>query len=82
MKPIGRLFWAMLFLSALGGCKGVEMPSLFHPGSGEVQRARALRYDPYPDNDIGPAVTGVRPRDYDKPPPEPSRARWHLNQWK
>jgi hypothetical protein len=71
----------LLLLIALGGCKGVAKPDLTHPGSAPVQQARALRYDPYPENEPGPAMVGVRPREYQTPPPEPSRARWQLGKW-
>jgi hypothetical protein len=72
----------VVFLAALGGCKTTEGPSWFHPGSAQVQQARALRYDPYPQYDEpDSAMAGVRPRDYDVPPPEVSRARWHLGNW-
>ena len=42
--------------------------------AGAGNRARAPWYDPYPENEPGPAMVGVRPREYQKPPPEPSRA--------
>ena len=81
MNGPGLFAAGLLLLVTFFGCKGIEMPSWFHPGSAEVQRSRALRYDPYPENEIGPAVVGVRPREFDKPPPEASRARWHLGGW-
>ncbi|MEN6405823.1 MAG: hypothetical protein ABFC77_05055 [Thermoguttaceae bacterium] len=70
-----------LILAVSLGCKHTSRPDWFHPGSEQVQQNRALRYDPYPDAEMGPAITGVRPREYDKPPAEPSRARWELGQW-
>ena len=42
------------------------------------QQKKAERFDPYADNDIGPEVVGARPRDYQKPIPETSRARWTI----
>ncbi len=70
----------LLFL-VTGGCAGTEGPNWCHPGSARVQQARALRYDPYPENDGGPPMSGVRPREYEKPPPEVSHARWQLGGW-
>ena len=65
----------LLILTALGGCKSTAGPSWLHPGPAQTQQARALRYDPYPENEPSPGMAGVRPREYEKPPPEPSRAR-------
>jgi hypothetical protein len=79
-KPT-RFAAGVLILTALGGCSTTACPCLCHPGSAQVQQARALRYDPYPENESGPAMVGVRPREYEKPPPETSRARWTLGKW-
>jgi len=65
----------------LAGCKTTETPNWLHPGSQQTQEARVLRYDPYPEPNTGTNVDGTRPRNYDKPTPEPERARWHLGQW-
>jgi hypothetical protein len=74
MNRSGKWFFALVLVSASGGC--VSSPRLFHPGSAAYQQQKAVRFDPYVDNDIGPAVVGARPRDYDKPPAEPVRAHW------
>ncbi len=71
----------LLLLAATAGCKYTAKPCWLHPGTAECQQLRALRYDPYPENETGPAMTGVRPRGYEKPPPEPSRARWERGGW-
>ncbi len=71
----------LLSLVAAGGCVHTEGPNWCHPGGARAQQTRALRYDPYPENDVGPSMVGVRPREYDKPPPETSRARWQLGGW-
>jgi hypothetical protein len=76
------LFVAGLMMgTALGGCKNTAGPSWLHPGSAPAQQARALRYDPYPENEAGPEMVGVRPREYQKPPSEASRARWQHGNW-
>jgi hypothetical protein len=78
-------FWplaaALPILLWMGGCRTTARPDWTHPGSAAEQQKRALRYDPYPDNEAGPALTGVRPREYDVPPPEVSRARWTKGNW-
>jgi len=61
----------------VGGC-AVERPLLASPGSAPYQQHKAERFDPYADNEIGPAVAGARPREYDKPLPETNRARWTI----
>ncbi len=66
----------VLFLG-LAGCSATR-PSLAHPGSAQVQQNRAVRFDPYPENETGPAMVGVRPREFDKPITEPARARWQM----
>jgi hypothetical protein len=75
---------AVLFLSLLtGGCANLDWPYLSNPDSLtaerrelERQRARAHRWDPFPDSEAGPAMPETRPRDFQDAPPEPSRARW------
>ena len=42
----------------------------------EVERKQAVRFDPYPDNDIGPKVDGGRPPGYGQQLPESVRSRW------
>jgi hypothetical protein len=70
-----------VILITLSGCSSIATPDWINPGSAQAQQTRALRYDPYPDNEAGPAMVGVRPREYEIPPPEPSRARWYLGNW-
>jgi len=81
MNRPGSFAAGLLLMVVFCGCSSIAPPSWSHPGSEAVQRRRALRYDPYPENEIGPPVVGVRPREYDKPPPEASRARWFLGNW-
>ncbi len=77
MRNPGRWIVAAVLLTGLAGC-GMERPRLLHPGPAAYQQKKAERFDPYADNDIGPEVVGARPRDYQKPIPEPSRARWTI----
>ena len=72
----------MLLLSlGLAGCSSLAKPNWTAPGSAQVQQGRALRYDPYPENEPGPALTGTRPLGYQTPIPETSRSRWFLGNW-
>jgi hypothetical protein len=71
----------LLVFGTLGGCARTAGPCWLHPGPEKCQQTRALRYDPYPENEPGPEMVGVRPRDYQKPPPETSRPRWQLGNW-
>ena len=60
-----------------GGCASMPLPDWHRPGRLEEQRTRALVFDPYPENEGGPAIPEARPRDYQKPFAEPGRARWY-----
>ena len=57
----------------LGGCLG--RTRLWDPGTAEKQQQRAQHWDPYPEPDIGPDVSEVRPRDFQLPVPEAERVR-------
>ncbi|NQT15499.1 MAG: membrane or secreted protein [Planctomycetes bacterium] len=74
------LLAAILVMGSVG-CKSVSPPDWFHPGPAASQQSRAERYDPYPENEPGPTIVGARPREYQKPPAEPSRARWVPWSW-
>jgi hypothetical protein len=73
-KPV----WLFLIVAAIASAAGcqLEPPAIFNPGELDYQRARANRYDPFPDPDAGPDIPEARPREFSKPPPEASRARW------
>lgn len=65
-----------LLIGSLVGCRSLDPPSIAHPGTAQHQQMRAERFDPYPENEPGPAITGGRPSGYEKPIPEVDRARW------
>jgi hypothetical protein len=79
-----RLF-SLLLVAALvlgvAGCQSVSRPSWFHPGPAAYQQSSAERFDPYPENEPAPEIVGARPREFQKPPAEPSRARWLPWNW-
>jgi hypothetical protein len=73
------LTWTLVALG-LGGCgTGMGTPSLLAPGPAREQRARAHRFDPYPEMESGPALVGARPREFDRPLTEPVRTQFE--QW-
>jgi hypothetical protein len=71
----------MLLFVGITGCQSMVGPNWGHPGSASEQQKRAIRYDPYPQTDMGGSTTNVRPREYEKPIAEPSQSRWYLNGW-
>ena len=52
-------------ISCLSGCHVNRQ--FGSPGDMNTQRTRALLHDPFPVNDVGPEITGVRPRGFDLP---------------
>lgn len=72
------LLWTLL---AAGCAATEERPQFYQTRTIEEQRANAQRFDPYPEPEVGPNITGTRPRDYARPVAEPSRARWDPRTW-
>ena len=68
----------VLLISA--GC-GFGRPRLGFPGTMGRQQSRAVAHDPYPDNQAGPDVVGVRPREYIEQLPEPERSQPQTPGW-
>jgi len=59
---------------AAGGCAPLSY-QLSNPGTIQTQRLRAVRFDPYPDNNIAPEIVGGRPLDFQVDRAEANRAR-------
>lgn len=79
MRLITQTALAVGLLLSLAGCNpSVAPPNLFNPGTMISQKQRAIQYDPYPDQDMGPRVEGGRPLDYDQQIPEVERSRFFL----
>jgi hypothetical protein len=78
MFKFPRLLFVTFAVLSIVGCQSTAKPDLRHPGSMQAQQNRAVRFDPYPENEPGPALTGVRPKDYQNPIQESARARWDL----
>ena len=73
-KLIATLLIAALLLPSAACSPTVVKPQLCDPGWAHQQRARAVEFDPYPQNDVGPEIVGGRPPDYAVPPNEVTRA--------
>jgi hypothetical protein len=85
LRPHRLPAWLLPFLlaaSAVSGCSTLGRPEWLQPGPEANQRRRAVRFDPYLQNDIGPyqfrlpLMDGTRPRDYAEPITEVKRSRW------
>ena len=73
----------LLVLAGVAGCASLGRPAWLDPGPARSQQRRAVRFDPFMQNDIGPSalrtygiLDGSRPRDYAEPVPEVRRSRW------
>ena len=68
---------AMVVVSSLVGCQEPMIRAMrwSAQGQGSIdrQKARAVAFDPFPLNDIGPEVVGGRPREFLNPLPEAVR---------
>jgi hypothetical protein len=77
-----RLAPLIIAVAACSGCASLGKPDWLDPGPERLQQRRAVRFDPYLQNDIGPSIMrlplmdGSRPRDYAEPMPEVRRSRW------
>jgi hypothetical protein len=75
---------AVVVIALVGsGCASLGKPKWLEPPSARTQQRRAVRFDPFMENDIGPSLfrqyttlDGTRPRDYAEPVAEVKRARW------
>jgi hypothetical protein len=78
MKKIWWSAMGMLLAVGLAGCQSDKFgwPNWLRPGNAQQQQMQATRFDPYPENEPGPKMVGVRPQGYENPVPEVDRARW------
>jgi hypothetical protein len=74
---------AVALAATATGCASLGKPQWLDPGPARNQQRRAVRFDPFMENDIGPSLfrqygtlDGTRPRDYAEPVPEVKRSRW------
>ena len=78
-----RVLAALCGCAVLAGCASLGRPTWLASGPARMQQRRAVRFDPFMQNDIGPALfrqystlDGTRPRDYAEPVVEVRRSRW------
>lgn len=72
-----------------GGCAtsgqqtlfGLQWPRWNFPGTLDQQRSSAVLHDPYPDAYAGPTTDGMRPREFQRPLPEPVKNRGLKDSW-
>jgi hypothetical protein len=81
MRTAMLILGCVLVTATSTGCAGGGGGAFLNPPSEQQQRATAQRFDPYPENDTGPAIVGGRPLGYREPIAEPSRARWNPATW-
>lgn len=62
------------------GCM-TQSANISMPGTIDVQRRRAIRLDPYPNQHIAPEIVGGRPRDYDMDRSETNRSKLLREAW-
>lgn len=81
MRKTGLLLGSMVLAVGVAGCSSLARPSWSHPGAAPAQQSRAEQFDPYPENEIGPPIEGARPRGFQQPPSETTRARQSPWSW-
>lgn len=52
-------------------------PNWGPPGTIGAQRSRAVLFDPYPNNDLGPPVVSGRPLGFERPLSEPEQNQYY-----
>jgi len=67
---------ALLSLASLAGCANLQGPFQRIPRDYAYEQRYIQRFDPYPENDVGPELVGARPPGFDAQLPEPARSRW------
>ncbi len=76
MRRTKRSLWLFL-VTTIAGCQNPMIDAMrwSAQGQGSIdrQKARAVAFDPFPLNDLGPEVVGGRPREFANPLPEAQR---------
>ena len=70
--------WTLLGLLLVAGsigCSNMGRPKWLNPGSPNAQLERAERFDPHPQNDVGPSTVSTRPPGFEHEYAEVERAR-------
>ena len=80
MSRCSALLLIVVLAVGFTGCN-VSRPRLRAPGTVQQQRANAMMFDPFTDEDAGPEVVGGRPKDFQKPLSDTERSRLFLNSY-
>ncbi len=73
--PYFRVCTALLISGLFSGC--YLRPNWGPPGTIGAQRSRAVLFDPYPNNDVGPPIVSGRPLGFERPLPEPEQNQYY-----
>jgi hypothetical protein len=67
-EPCATWVWLPFAAATLLVCAGCYLP-IFNgpPGTIGMQRSRAVLFDPFPSDTLGPPIMGGRPRGFDLP---------------
>lgn len=77
-QSIRRIIWACAAIVLALGQSGCYLrPNLGPPGTIGAQRSRAVFFDPYPNNDLGPPVVSGRPLGFERPLSEPEQNQYY-----
>jgi hypothetical protein len=82
--PAGRCWFSLTLLLALcaTGCGPLfGTPQIWPPAPEATQMARARKFDPFPDPNIGPPVVGGRPQGFIDPRPDPDPNKTVRSDW-
>jgi hypothetical protein len=82
--PAGRHWFSLTLLLPLcaTGCGPLfGTPQIWPPAPEATQIARARRFDPFPDPNIGPPVIGGRPQGFIDPRPDPDPNKTVRSDW-
>jgi hypothetical protein len=75
----GRIVLLLCCLTMTVGCgSAFGLPTLCEPQSASQKLARAKKFDPYPDPNIGPEMVGARPLGFMNPREEPDVTKQSL----
>lgn len=81
ISPARAALLALAISAGSAGCASTGLPRVFEDRPVAQQRRDAEQFNPYPEQETGPATPGTTPRGFEKGVAEPSRARWNPFTW-
>jgi len=77
-RSVRRFILAALVIALALGQSGCYLkPNWGSPGTIGAQRSRAVLFDPYPNNDLGPPVVSGRPLGFERPLSEAEQNQYY-----